>query len=83
MPTLIVFPLLAGVAGDAAVVVGEAEASGLAVGVGVLQAFRNKLEVRVAELYKRNFRRSNRFAIVFFSLLKKITFMPEHDNIQD
>ncbi|MDQ2100920.1 MAG: hypothetical protein QQW96_25135 [Tychonema bourrellyi B0820] len=50
MPTLIVFPLLAGDAGDAAVVVGEAEASGLAVGVGVLQAFRNKLEVRVAEL---------------------------------
>jgi len=39
------------------------EAAGVAVGVGVLQAFRNKLDVRVAELYKRNFRRSNRFVI--------------------
>ncbi len=62
MPTLIVFPLLPG---DAAVEVGEAEASGVAVGVGVLQAFRNKLDVMVAELYKRNLRRSNRFAILF------------------
>lgn len=69
MPTLMVFPLLA--AGDAAVEVGEAEASGVAVGVGVLQAFRNKLDVILAELYKRNLRRSNRFAIVLFSLLNQ------------
>jgi hypothetical protein len=61
IPTLIVFPLLA--AGAAVGVVPVGEAAGVAVGVGVLQAFRNKLDVRVAELYKRNFRRSNRFVI--------------------
>jgi hypothetical protein len=66
IPTLIVFPLLA--AGDPVAVEdpGVGDASGLAVGAGVLQAFRNKLDVRVAELYNRNLRRSNRFAIVFF-----------------
>jgi len=65
IPTLIVFPLLAaGAAGVVPVVVGEAV--GVAVGVGVLQAFRNKLDVMVAELYKRNLRRSNRFVILFF-----------------
>jgi hypothetical protein len=62
IPTLMVLPLLAGEPG---VVVGEAEAWGVAVGLGVLQAFRNKLDVRVAELYKRNFRRSNRLVIFF------------------
>jgi hypothetical protein len=60
IPTLIVLPLLAA---GAAGVVPVGEAAGVAVGVGVLQAFRNKLDVRVAELYKRNFRRSNRFVI--------------------
>jgi|GEM_PF-3349230 hypothetical protein len=70
MPTLMVFPLLA--AGDAAAVaVGEGEAEGVAVGVGVLQAFRNRLDVRVAEPYNRNFRRSNRFAILFLLLLNR------------
>jgi hypothetical protein len=66
-----VFPLLA--AGDDPVGEdpGVGEASGLAVGAGVLQAFRNKLDVRVAELYNRNLRRSNLFAIVLFSLLNK------------
>jgi hypothetical protein len=59
IPTLSVFPPpAAGV-----VPVDVPEAAGVAVGVGVLQAFRNKLDVRVAELYKRNFRRSNRFVI--------------------
>jgi hypothetical protein len=60
IPTLIVFapPAAAGV-----LPVDVGEAAGVAVGVGVLQAFRNKLDVRVAELYKRNFRRSNRFVI--------------------
>jgi hypothetical protein len=61
IPTLIVFPAPA--AGVLPVDVGEA--AGVAVGVGVLQAFRNKLDVRVAELYKRNFRRSNRFVIFY------------------
>jgi hypothetical protein len=59
IPTLIVFPLTA--ADGDPVAVGEA--AGVAVGVGVLQALRNKLDVRVAEPYKRNFRRSNRFVI--------------------
>jgi uncharacterized protein (DUF362 family) len=66
-----VFPLLAAgepVAGEEP---GVGEASELAVGAGVLQAFRNKLDVRVAELYNRNLRRSNRFAMVTFSLLNK------------
>jgi hypothetical protein len=61
IPTLIVFPLLAA----GVVPVDVPEAPGVAVGVGVLQAFRNKLDVRVAELYKRNFRRSNRFVIFY------------------
>jgi len=61
IPTLIVFPPPA--AAGVPVEVGEGEAAGVAVGVGVLQAFRNKLDVRVAEPYKRNFRRSNRFVI--------------------
>lgn len=76
-----VFPAPA--AGDDAVVFGDGEASGLAVGVGVLQAFRNKLEVRVAEPYSRNFRRSNRFAIVFFFTPQSIILMLENINIQD
>lgn len=63
IPTLIVFPLLAAGAAADGDPVAVGEAAGVAVGVGVLQAFRNKLDVRVAELYKRNFRRSNRFVI--------------------
>jgi hypothetical protein len=59
IPTLIVFPPPA--ADGDPVAVGEV--AGVAVGVGVLQALRNKLDVRVAEPYKRNFRRSNRFVI--------------------
>jgi hypothetical protein len=64
IPTLIVFPPPTAAAGGDPVAVGEA--TGVAVGVGVLQAFRNKLDVMVAELYKRNLRRSNRFVILFF-----------------
>jgi hypothetical protein len=59
IPTLSVFPPPA----DGVFPVDVGEAAGVAVGVGVLQAFRNKLDVRVAELYKINFRRSNRFVI--------------------
>jgi hypothetical protein len=71
IPTLMVLPLLAGdeddVEGDAEVGADEVgEASELAVGVGVLQAFNSKLVAKVAELYKRNFRRSNRFTIKKF-----------------
>jgi hypothetical protein len=66
IPTLIVLPTPAAGEGDDPAA-GEdpevGEASGAAVGAGVRQAFRNKLDVRVAELYKRNFRRSNRFVI--------------------
>ena len=56
-------------AGVLPVAVGEA--AGVAVGVGVLQPYRYKLDVRVAELYKRNLRRSNRFVILFLLLLNR------------
>ena len=62
IPTLMVFPLPAAGDGDA---LGVGEASELAVGVGLLQAFNSKLVARVAELYKRNCRRSNRFTMSF------------------
>jgi len=66
MPTLMVLPLLAGDEGAVDGVAEEVgEASELAVGVGVLQAFNSKLVAKVAELYKRNLRRSNRFTMSF------------------